>query len=332
MKQQKRYLLVVLLISCFYNLKAQDTESFYIHYLTDNYYLLHPALAGGNSFKIRLTARRQWLNETNAPSFETFTANGRINENNGAGIILLNDSNGNNSQQGFFLSYAYHILLEKNNNYLNQFSFGITTGFIEHQINEKSFIINDPIILGDIQSNKYYNLDFGFAYVYKQMHLQLTLKDFLGIREQKYDWQNDIDYDKKTRIILSGGYFFGELITSRNFYYEASTLLQYNPYNQEKRVDINFKAYYNFDNERRIWGGISAQNSFGIKAQKDSSKSLTILTPFIGVESENLLFSYVFGTPISSVSFTTGNFHQVGIGYNFKLSNRSSGYYIKSIL
>ena len=323
-------LLVFLLLFCIYNLKSQNTESFYVHYLTDNYYLLHPALAGASSLKVRVNAQRQWLNQNNTPSFETFTINGKINNTkNGIGVILFNDSNGFSSQKGVFASYAYHINLQRDRiNYLNQFSFGITAGLIEYKIDESSFSTTDPIINGGILSNRYYNLDFGFAYNYKSIHAQLTLKDLIETREQE---QQNIIYEKKTRIILSGGYFFGES-ENKNFYYEPSALLQYNPYSQEKRVDINFKVYYNLNAQNRVWEEFLQENTFG--ANTDSSKSLTIITSFIGIEVRRFLFSYLFGTPINNISFTTESFHQIGIGYNFQKdrSKEKCECYVKSIL
>jgi hypothetical protein len=41
----------------------------YSDYLTDNYYLVHPSMAGASNFnKIRLTGRQQWFDVNEAPS------------------------------------------------------------------------------------------------------------------------------------------------------------------------------------------------------------------------------------------------------------------------
>src|SRR6187399_2050020 len=90
---------------------SQEGISVYSDYLTDNYYLIHPSMAGAsNCAKIRLTGRQQWFDSDNAPSLNTLSFNGRISDRSGAGIILYNDENGYHSQKGVKLSYAHHIM------------------------------------------------------------------------------------------------------------------------------------------------------------------------------------------------------------------------------
>jgi len=49
---------------------SQEGIPIYSDYLTDNYYLLHPSMAGvANCAKVRLTARQQWFGVDDAPSF-----------------------------------------------------------------------------------------------------------------------------------------------------------------------------------------------------------------------------------------------------------------------
>ena len=86
---------------------SQEAIPVYADYLSDNYYLLHPSMAGAsNCAKIRLTARKQWFGQEDAPSLQTVSFNGRIGEKAGAGIILFNDKNGYHSQKGVKLTYA----------------------------------------------------------------------------------------------------------------------------------------------------------------------------------------------------------------------------------
>ncbi len=47
---------------------SQEGLPIYTDYLTDNYYLIHPSMAGAaNCAKIRLTARQQWFGQDDAP-------------------------------------------------------------------------------------------------------------------------------------------------------------------------------------------------------------------------------------------------------------------------
>jgi hypothetical protein len=54
--------LLPLLVFSFINILCSRGNSVYSDYLSDNYYLLHPSMAGAaNCSKIRLTARKQWF-------------------------------------------------------------------------------------------------------------------------------------------------------------------------------------------------------------------------------------------------------------------------------
>ena len=95
---------------------SQEGLPVYSDYLTDNYYLVHPAMAGiGNSGKLRLTGRQQWFGVDNAPSLQTLSINSRIGESStGLGFAAFNDKNGYTSQSGAFVTYAYHLLFSRN--------------------------------------------------------------------------------------------------------------------------------------------------------------------------------------------------------------------------
>jgi len=99
------------LLSCIFYWSStfgQEGLPVYFDYLSDNYYLVHPSMAGiGLGGKIRLTARKQWFNVDEAPSLQTLNAHTRIGQSNsGVGAILFNDANGYHSQTGLKLTYA----------------------------------------------------------------------------------------------------------------------------------------------------------------------------------------------------------------------------------
>ena len=63
---KKRYLVLALFLSQMSF--AQEGIAVYSDYLSDNYYLIHPSMAGAaNCGKIRLTARQQWFGQDDAP-------------------------------------------------------------------------------------------------------------------------------------------------------------------------------------------------------------------------------------------------------------------------
>ena len=58
--------------------------------------LLHPSMAGVNleGIKLRMTSRKHWLDQINAPNLQTFSADARLNDRTGVGMIIFKDENG----------------------------------------------------------------------------------------------------------------------------------------------------------------------------------------------------------------------------------------------
>src|SRR6478672_10777179 len=112
MNLKKSYVLLLLFLTQLSF--SQEGVAVYSDYLSDNYYLLHPSMAGAaNCAKLRLTARQQWFGQDDAPALQTLSFNGRVGEQSGAGIIIYNDKNGYHSQKGFKLTYAHHIMFSR---------------------------------------------------------------------------------------------------------------------------------------------------------------------------------------------------------------------------
>ena len=84
----------ILFISFFLtlNIKAQEGVPVYFDYLTENYYLVHPSMAGVNLVggKLRMTARKQWFDQVEAPNLQTLTADLRLSERSGVGVTVFN--------------------------------------------------------------------------------------------------------------------------------------------------------------------------------------------------------------------------------------------------
>ena len=96
-----------------YQADAQEGIPVYFDYLSDNYYLVYPSMAGiGQGGKIRATARMQWFDVQDAPNLQTLNAHFRLGDSNsGVGAIFFNDANGYHSQTGLKVTYAHHLKL-----------------------------------------------------------------------------------------------------------------------------------------------------------------------------------------------------------------------------
>ena len=111
-----RNLLLLNLIIFFQSAFSQEGIAVYTDYLTDNYYLIHPSMAGAsNCAKLRVTGRQQWFGQQDAPALQTLSFNTSVSDKDGLGIILVNDRNGYHSQKGFRVAYAHHIMFSRDN-------------------------------------------------------------------------------------------------------------------------------------------------------------------------------------------------------------------------
>lgn len=300
---------------------AQEGLPIYSDYLTDNYYLIHPSMAGvANCGKLRLTGRQQWFGQDEAPNLQTLSINTRIGETpSGIGVIVFNDKNGYHSQVGGYLTYAHHIMFSRNPIDLNMLSFGLSVGAIQYKLDETSFLAEgfDPIISGVEESATNFNIDFGFSYHFLDFYAHATVKNVLSNQGINFNEQG-LSYDNLRTYLLSAGSVFSSL--NSEWSYEPSLMFMYRDATAESLVDVNMKVYKDMD-FGKLWGGLSYRTSFdGAEYLDDSgvsSQKLQYITPIIGVNYEEFVFAYTYSYQANSVVFNNGGFHQITLGLNF---------------
>lgn len=310
------FMLLALMVSG--KTQAQEVMPTYSDYLTDNLYLLHPSMAGAaNMNKIRLTARQQWFDVQDAPSLQTFTIHARTGEKVGLGGMIFNDQNGNFSRRGIYGTFAYHLMFSRSNLDLNQLSFGISAGLVQHSLDQRSFDATDPIAHGGTLTDLYANMDVGVSYYYFDFFAHLTAKNILAIDRELFFTDNVESNQRK--YLLSAGYVFNRV--GSPWSYEPSVLLQLRDATSETSMDVNFKVYHDLE-EGGLFGGLSYRRSFeGVTptfvGDKVTYHQLQYLTPFAGIEYRNFLFAYTYSQQLNSVVLSNQGFHQITLGFNF---------------
>lgn len=300
---------------------SQEGLPIYTDYLTDNYYLVHPSMAGAaNCAKVRMTARQQWFGHEDAPKLVTLSINGRIGDTpSGVGGIVYTDKNGFHSQTGAYATYAHHILFSRSEVDLNMLSFGLSAGVIQYKLDETSFLADsptgDPLIDGIVQNATNFNMDFGFSYQYLDYYAHGTVKNLLnndGINKEANVTSN------LRRYLLTVGGVFGKF--GSTWSYEPSVMFQYRDATKEASIDVNAKVYKKMD-FGTLWAGLSYRNSFDgaeyINASRIESQRLQQITPLLGVNYKNFMFAYTYTHQTNSVVYTNGGFHQFTLGLNF---------------
>ena len=300
-----------------YTSRAQEGIPVYFDYLTDNYYLVYPSMAGiGEGGKIRLTARKQWFSVDEAPNLQTLSAHYRIPfTRSGVGAILFNDANGYHAQTGLKLTYAHHLPLSSDYRVLNQLSFGLSAGYLQSSLDESEFrsIIADPIITGGRNSVGYFNVDLGMSYSYLEFYEHVSV---LNLRGSGRDLYTAIEFDNLRRYLFSAGYIFD----FEQWQLEPSFLLQLTEFTEERTVDFNAKVYRQVG-FGTVWAGLSYRRSFeGAQFLLDGTlgeQQLQLFTPLVGVNVGNFMFAYNYSYQSGDIRLDNGGFHQITLGYDF---------------
>jgi type IX secretion system PorP/SprF family membrane protein len=302
--------------------EAQEGLPIYSDYLTDNYYLIHPSMAGvANCAKVRLTARKQWFGQDDAPALQTLSINGRIgNSPSAVGAIVYNDKNGYHSQTGAYLTYAHHLMFSRNEIDLNMLSFGLSAGVIQYKLDETTFLNEgfDPIIAGIEQSASNFNIDFGFSYHLYDFYAHATVKNVLNNDGVNSNENGVFKFDNLRTFLFSAGNTFSKF--GSDWSYEPSIMFMHKDGTKESSIDVNAKVYKKMD-FGKVWGGLSYRRSLDgaefLDGSGVSSQKLQYFTPFVGVDYNNFVFAYTYSYQANSVVFNNGGFHQLTLGYNF---------------
>ncbi|MGI9548009.1 MAG: PorP/SprF family type IX secretion system membrane protein [Flavobacteriaceae bacterium] len=315
----KNQLILLFSFLCFSLIStAQEGLPVYFDYLADNYYLVHPSMAGiGEGGKIRLTARKQWFSVDEAPSLQTLSAHYRLPDTrSGVGAIIFNDANGYHSQTGLKVSYAHHLPFGDDIRMLNQLSLGLSAGFIQSSLDETEFVsvIPDPIITGGKNSVGYFNIDMGASYNFMEFYTHVTVLNLLGSGRDLY---TAIEFDNLRRYLVQVGYVFGK----SSWRIEPSVLLQLTEFTEEETVDFNAKVYKDLSDDATVWGGLSYRRSFdGAQFQTDGTfgeQRLQLFTPIVGINYKRFMFSYNYSYQSGDIRLDNGGFHQITLGYDF---------------
>ena len=284
---------------------SQETLPIYQDYLSDNVFLVHPSAAGiGNSSKLRMTARQQWAGIPDAPALQTISFHTKFGEesNAGYGVVLFNDKNGFHSQKGLQGTYSYHLPLS-DGKYFEQLSFGLAFTFVQNQSDQRSFGNTDVAAI--IQSTSYYNADFSMAYHRGGLFSYFTVKNLLLTAKNNLNVQEPLDL---RNYIFSAGYYYGE---DNYIQLEPSFMLQLRESTGQRIADFNIKAYKTIS-QTQIWAALSYRKSFDTNSVDNSQ----YISPIIGLNYENFMFSYTYTKQMNDILLTNSGFHQISLGIN----------------
>ena len=264
--------------------------------------------------KICLTAvhREQWVGFTGAPSTSFFNANGSFSlfgASHGAGLSILNDSYGFNSDLGLSLSYAYRIDIGN-----GKLGIGLNLGMLNKAIAPEwnipaglGSVEGDPYIPKNNESRVAFDMGLGFFFRSEQL--------FFGISTTHLN-QSRIRYSDANPYMVRHYYATaGYTLQLINPLYEVMPSFVLKTDGNANQLYINTMVRYN----KKLWGGVSYRAG-------DAIVGIFGLELFNGVRAT---YSYDFVT--SRIGKYSDGSHEFSLGYCFDLSLDKSPQRYKSV-
>jgi type IX secretion system PorP/SprF family membrane protein len=310
---------------------AQYRMPIYSDYLTDNYYILHPAMAGAHygGMKIRTSFRTQWIELANAPSLQTLNIHTRAGDKSGIGGMFFNDKNGFHSNTGIQATYAHHINFYRAQDEINQLSFGLSVGGSFHRHDQTAFSPSfEAVIKGEQVNSSSIYMDVGIMYNLVSFYTHLTIQNLVF---QGKNIGDQVLLESPMRFLVSAGNFFE--ITPK-WALEPSLLADYVQYVDRPNLDISLKSHHSI-RQTQLWLGTSyrkgltdTQTKSALAAYSESFNQITLLT---GIKHQNWIFSYAYTVGLGDIIINNSGFHQLTIGIDF-LSDKYRPTVIRGIL
>lgn len=276
-----------------------------------NQMAINPAYAGSSDM-ISATAinRMQWVGfGEGAPATTVVNINSPFTLfglSQGAGINIINDRFGFNSDIGLNLAYAARFKIEKAGN----LAVGLNAGVINNSLKPKW---NFPVTTGDVAvpqaDESSVNLDLGFGIFYNNdlMYFGVSAEH---LNQPKFNKaQNPSHY--KVHFYLTGGY----IIPLSNKAWELSPSVFIGSNLTNNILSINTNVIYN----KRFWGGVSYRVG-------------EAFTTMLGVEIfSGLRIGYAFDVSTTKISSYNSGSHEFMLGYSFTLKKEKPPQQYKSI-
>ncbi len=126
------------------------------------------------------------------------------------------------------------------------------------------------------------------------------------------------DFGMAYHYLTTLGYYYGE---GKSFQLEPSIMGQLIERTGEKFVDFNLKIYKDVA-DAQLWLAMSYRRGF----DGNDTEELNYLTPIIGINYKNYMFSYTYTKQTGDILFDDAGYHQISLGINlFCKAPRTNG-------
>ncbi|NVN16707.1 type IX secretion system membrane protein PorP/SprF [Muricauda sp. HICW] len=299
----KRVVVFLIFINLFLVKGQELTIPQLSQYLSDNPFVMSPSYAGiGDYVKVRMNGVTQWVGIKDAPDTQSLSADVRLGNRSGIGMVIYNDSNGETKQRGGKVSFAHHLTLNKYDD--QYFSLALSFNLNQFRIDIENFDPNtDPAVIND-RSSSNPNFDVGMLYRRRGFYVSVNAANILNKEFEKF---NQIFEPNTLRnYYLYSGYKFRK--NSRtDFEIEPSVFFQYFESDGRSITDINTKfKWYDFLNY--YYAGIT------YRFLNDQFGSPLYIAPVIGLKKGDFYFGYSYQVIMNEILGYSKGTHVLTLG------------------
>ncbi|RDY60182.1 type IX secretion system membrane protein PorP/SprF [Flagellimonas nanhaiensis] len=272
-------------------------------YLSDNPFLMSPSFSGiGNYVKVRMNGVTQWTGIKDAPDTQSLSADVRLGNRSGIGMVLYNDSNGETKQRGSKISFAHHLTIDKYENHF--FSFALSFNLNQFRIDIENFEDNNDLAVVNDRASSNPNFDLGALYRRAGFYLSLNVANILNKDFKKF---NPIFEPNVLRnYYLYSGYKFRKSKRD-DFEIEPSVFVQYFENDSRSVTDINTKFRW-YDFLDYYYAG------FTYRFLNDQLGNPLYMAPIIGLKKDNFYFGYSYQIIMNELLGYSNGTHVVTLG------------------
>ncbi len=299
----KRIPYFIFLFCCWISSAQELTVPQLSQYLSDNPFLMSPSYAGiGNYVKVRMNGLSQWIGIPDAPNTQSLSADVRLGNRSGLGMVLYNDSNGETKQRGGKISFAHHLIIDKYDDHF--WSFALSFNFNQFRIDIENFDPNNDMGITDDRASNNPNFDVGTLYRKDNFYLSLNISNILNKNYEGFNFLYEPNILRN--YYLYSGYKFRKGPRAE-LELEPSIFFQYFENDGRSITDLNFK-FRKYDFIDNYYAGVT------FRFLNDQVAQPLYVAPIVGLNKGGFYFGYSYQVILNELLGYSSGTHVLTLG------------------
>ncbi len=293
---KRNYKIFILVISIFLLNKIGVAQQLPLttNYLLNNY-AYNPAVAGSKPYAvINLNYRNQWVGFQDAPKnygASIHSAFGK-GKKTAVGALISSDNTGLLSRTSGYLTFAYHVKLNKT----YKLGLGVSFGMVQYRIklyDAKVADSGDDLLTGNLLSNNVFDSNGGLYFYSDKLFIGVSGYQYLG---NKITWK-DSQSNLNPHMYATAGYTFK---VSKKVSLQPSALIKFSK-PTPSQPEFSLRGFY--------------KNLFWIGGSYRMNESASVLA---GVTiKEKLTIGYSYDIPTTKIRTYTSGSHEIVLTFQF---------------